>query len=133
MKKTMLRRGSRGIRGTLQNAQHHAPKLTPMVKSLYRDRDTYGFTEWGEAHNVHKAWTEDGRTFSFRPIVGDNGEGYIGLRLYLEKSRTDRTIIASCFYDCRNHVSIDLFKVILRACAEKPTGTNYLESTKVSE
>lgn len=124
MKVEILRKGGLGIKGTYHNINCHAKKVESLVKSLWEEKDTYGFVQWKAGHNVHVAITEDGRPFCFYPI-NIPGEGYVGLRLFYRQSRSVQVVITSIYYDTRNGVTLDTFKSILKSLADVPIGGRF--------
>lgn len=124
MEERLLRKNGRGIVGTLENSKHHAKRLTSIVESLWNDHETYGFVLWEAGHNLHRATTRDGRRFTFRPIVTD-GEGYVGIRMYIENSRASRAKVATFYHDNRNCVTIDMFKMFIKMCADDSEGETW--------
>jgi hypothetical protein len=90
-----LRRGGKGLTGTIANARHHAKPMLPFIHTMkYLVRDL-GFETWRQGHNVHEFITTDGRKFTLRGIVrektGRSEEEplYVGVRLSLRLSRSE--------------------------------------------
>lgn len=80
MKKEMLRKGSIGLAGTLQNAECHAKDVVELVKDLAARVDKLDVKLWRQGHNMHILVTNDDRMFVFRPLnnleSGCNGGNY---------------------------------------------------------
>lgn len=82
----LLRSDGRGIKGTHENANHHADAILPFIQRLEPAMPTLGFEEWVQGHNVHEFITTEGTRYNLRAFT-KNGE-YIGVRLSLRVSRS---------------------------------------------
>lgn len=86
---TVIRKGSKGLDGTIENANHHAQPALPLVELMSKIIPSLGFREWKQGHNVHVLETADGRQYAFRPLVYTSGQSNSwGLRMLLRYSRT---------------------------------------------
>ena len=85
-----LRSGGKGIAGTYANAHHHAQAILPFIEALEKIVPTLGFKKWKQGNNVHILVTGDGRQFEVIPVARYNNGGYVGLRLRLHVSRSQR-------------------------------------------
>ena len=91
MKTELLRSDSKGLTGTLENAEHHAIKCKKLIDALVPLTSTFKFKTWKQGHNVHIFVTEDDRRYDIVPYLGDDGDGnidYIGLELRVRQSRS---------------------------------------------
>lgn len=88
----LLRKDSKGLAGTIANANHHAAYIMPFVMELKDVVGKIGFAEWKQGHNVHEFITDDGRRFTLRAYVRD-GE-YRGIRLSMRVSRSEEHRLA---------------------------------------
>lgn len=82
---SLLRKGSKGIRGTLANIDHHAQSLEGMVLAIAPHVLSMNLQQWKQGHNIHVFVTKDGRTFDIVPLKG--ADGYCGLELRIRVSR----------------------------------------------
>lgn len=83
--KFLIRKTSRGLKGTMENVEHHAILVRPHVKFLSAVVEQIPFKEWRQGHNVHMLVTTDGRAYKLRPIysyVKNKGRVYIGIALF---------------------------------------------------
>ena len=92
MKKTItniipLRKGSKGLTGTIANANHHAQAILPIIPQLVAMAPTWGFAIWKQGANVHEFTARDDRRFTLRAFTR-NGE-YVGIRLSARLSRSN--------------------------------------------
>jgi hypothetical protein len=66
-----IRKGSKGLQGTYDNANHHAPKLVPLIEileSMIKYHGRMGYIEiWEQGHNIHIITRADGFRLYFRP------------------------------------------------------------------
>lgn len=85
-----LRKISRGIVGTYENANHHAKPCVPLIKileaTITQMGTTYDFS-WEQGNNVHIIEREDGQKIVLRPFV--NGERIWGIDVLSRFSRRD--------------------------------------------
>ena len=84
----MLRKGSRGMVGTLENAHHHAKDCLPLIDligaiilGVGKDFDFI----WMQGNNIHILEREDGAQIAFRPYK--NGDDW-GIDVLAKFSRT---------------------------------------------
>lgn len=84
----LMRKGSRGLAGTIANAEHHAEHMLPFIDALKDVVANLGFTQWIQGHNVHEFRTLDGRRYTLRAIVGWESNRYCGVRLALRPHRS---------------------------------------------
>jgi hypothetical protein len=90
-----LRKGGRGLAGTIENAKHHAQSMLPFINSMKWMVRDLGFALWEQGHNLHQFTTTDGRKFTLRGIVrekpgrSEDDPLYIGVRLSLRLSRSE--------------------------------------------
>ncbi|BDD79700.1 hypothetical protein [Burkholderia phage FLC9] len=87
----LIRKDSRGITGTYENADHHAEYIRPFIEAMEGAVKHLGFASWRQGHNVHEFHCTDGRKFTLRPIVQDKDKSrpyYCGIRLSLRESRS---------------------------------------------
>lgn len=117
----LLRKDSKGIIGTYENANHHAQLLLPFINELKRTIMKLGFKEWIQGHNVHEFITTDGRKFTLRGIVAKNEDDvdeYVGIRL---SSRVSRSLEIRLF-DANCETSIKILKNMMEYLATPPKG-----------
>lgn len=91
MKTELIRSDSRGIKGTLENAKHHAPACLELINAIIPLIPIIKFKTWKQGHNVHIFITEDDRRFDIVPYLSDTGDGnidYTGLELRFRQSRS---------------------------------------------
>lgn len=86
MQVQLLRRDSRGIQGTYDNADHHAKKCIPLIASIEKRIGEAGFAVHRQGHNVHVFETSDGRKFDMIPF--HDGTDYVGIEVRIRKSRS---------------------------------------------
>ena len=114
MKVSLLQKRSLGIRGTYQNASHHAQALLPLIRDLeqfFNDHES-GLPEdieWVQGHNVHLI-RHQGRTFVLRPF--HSGRRYNGISLSLRASRSQEILLATALVDEPVRYRLDFFKTI---------------------
>ncbi len=105
IKKKLLRTSSKGIEGTLANAEHHAQGAIPLVHSMVSIIDSLGKDydfEWQQGNNVHVITRNDGSRLTFRPFI--NSERNWGIDVLCKFSRSDEirlfavTQISECFF-----------------------------------
>lgn len=89
---TLMRKDSKGLDGSIENAVHHAPIILPFIYELKDVVGKIGFKKWIQGNNVHEFVTDDDRRFTLRAYVRD-GE-YKGIRLSLRLSRTEEVRLA---------------------------------------
>lgn len=90
----LLRKGSRGIEGTYENADHHAKKILPIIEAMEGALKHLGFKEIKHGHNVHELVTETDQRYTLRPVYRtiegtEDGRDYFGVRLSLRLSRSE--------------------------------------------
>ena len=88
-----LRKGSRGLAGTYENINCHAPNahlvVSLMVGIIHANAD--GIQEWAQAHNVHIIKSKDGRMLECRPFQRKgSSSGVDGVEVSYRISRTRR-------------------------------------------
>ncbi len=111
MQVKLLRKDGKGIKGTYDNANHHAIKCLPFVKALEAAVHTFGFAEWIQGHNVHLFKTHDGRSFDLIPYCDDTG--YIGIELRRRESRSKAIPIMAI----TNISEVPLLVIVIQALA----------------
>jgi len=85
----LIRKGSKGLDGTYQNANHHAQPTLPLIDVFVR-----GIKEeldevvkiWHQGHNIHVLESKDGRKIALRPFR--NREGDWGIEMLVKISRS---------------------------------------------
>jgi len=82
----LLRKDSKGIEGSYDNADHHAKAILPFIDAMKDKMTALGFTLWKTGNNVHEFHTADGNRYTLRAFRRD-GE-YVGVRLALRISRS---------------------------------------------
>lgn len=91
-KVSLIRKDSKGIKGTVDNADHHAKYILPFIEAMRGAVLHLGFTEWRQGHNVHQFFTSHGSVYSLRPIVQTDDPTkpyYCGIRLSVRMSRSE--------------------------------------------
>ena len=77
--KTILRKGSTGIKGSLANAKHHATPCLPLIKRIGSLIDSLGEIydiDWSQGNNVHVLTRNlNGDKLTFRPWHKDSNWG----------------------------------------------------------
>jgi hypothetical protein len=121
MQVEVLRKGSQGIQGTIENIAHHAQPLAHLVQKIVNlieaYKDDLSFSKWRQGHNVHVFETFDGRKFVFRPLHL-KGEGYVGLTLGLRVSRGHEIHLMTIYADASNHITPGQLMLNLRWLSE---------------
>ncbi len=115
----LIRSNSKGLAGTIANAQCHAQPLLPLVNFLASQIAQLGFDRWVQGHNIHVLETVDGRKFVLRPVARKD-EGYCGIQVYLRHSRSKNVPLMTLFIDGRNGMSCYDFCGFLKNLAESP-------------
>lgn len=82
----LIRKDSKGIEGTRENAKHHAEKIFAFIERLEPAVGLLGFNLWAQGHNVHEFRTTEGTRYTLRPFINDGQ--YVGIRLSLRASRS---------------------------------------------
>lgn len=85
----MIRKGGKGLKGTIANAKCHAQDILPFIYGMKDEVAKLGFAEWRQGNNVHEFRTHDDRRFTLRPFLV--GTHYTGVRLSLRHSRSSET------------------------------------------
>lgn len=89
----LLRKDGKGIKGSIENAKHHALPILPYIAAMRHVVKDLGFASWIQGHNVHEFVTTDERRFTLRPIVVEatptEPVKYAGVRLSMRHSRSD--------------------------------------------
>jgi 5-methylthioribose kinase len=93
MRVELLRKDSRGIVATYENAKHHAQPCLPLIEALEERVKKMGFKLWKQGSNIHVFETEDGRRFDFIPLY-EEAIGYYGIEFRLRKSRSEAERLA---------------------------------------
>jgi hypothetical protein len=91
-KVSLIRKDSKGIKGTVDNADHHAKYILPFIEAMRGAVLHIGFKEWKQGHNVHEFHTHHGMRYTLRPIVQDDDPTkphYCGIRLSVRMSRSE--------------------------------------------
>lgn len=91
-KVSLIRKDSKGIKGTVENAEHHAKYILPFIEAMRGAVVHLGFEEWLQGHNVHEFRTKHGARYTLRPIVQEvdpTKPYYCGIRLSLRLSRSE--------------------------------------------
>jgi hypothetical protein len=89
-----LRKGSRGLDGTFENIECHAPNallvVTFMVNVIRANAEN--ILEWAQAHNVHIIKAHDGRMLECRPFQPEVSalDGVTGVEVFLRLSRNHK-------------------------------------------
>lgn len=126
MKITKIRKGSRGMAATLENAEHHAQALTPFIKILKNMIKRIGFAEWKQGHNIHIVVCENGdNQIQFTPYWCAEKKSYIGIRISLYESRSNRIPLID-FIDKKQTPQVEIFLTALCHYLQNGTG-NYNE------
>lgn len=82
----LIRKDSRGLQGTIANAEHHAEFILPFIDAMKDQVAKLGFATWLQGSNVHEFRTVDGTRFTLRAFGRDRQ--YVGVRLALRISRS---------------------------------------------
>lgn len=89
----LLRKGSRGLSATIENAKHHAQPCLSIISKietiLYRVGQIRDFT-WEQGNNIHiiTNWNED--KICFRPYIDSQGRWGIDVNAKLSRSNEMR-------------------------------------------
>lgn len=89
---SLLRKGGKGIKGTVANAEHHAEYILPFIEAMRGAVMHLGFKEWKQGSNVHEFITHHGARYTLRPICQEEDSTkpfYCGIRLSLRLSRSE--------------------------------------------
>jgi len=89
----ILRKGGKGIEGTVFNADHHAKPMLAFVDAIAPKVLEMDFALWRQGHNIHSFHTHDGREFDMVPL---RKSGYVGVRLRLRVSRSNKVTMCDC-------------------------------------
>lgn len=134
MRIEVLRKGSKGLKGTYANIDHHAKKLRPLVEDLVAhltDKKSPlrpKFARWLQGANVHVFEADDGRKFVLRPVRDDGV--YEGVQLSARFSRSNEQPLITLWCDYRNMMyPVDLLKVLYWCAETSPTAGAAKEST----
>lgn len=87
----LLRKGGKGLVGTIENAHHHAKSMLPFIDALKYAVMSCGFAVWRQGSNIHEFVTQDGQRYTLRPFaqqVDPTKPWYAGVRLSLRVSRS---------------------------------------------
>lgn len=71
VKISLLRKGSRGISATYENANHHAQSTVHLIKILETAITAYGNDydfKWDQGNNIHLITRSDGSQLALRPF-----------------------------------------------------------------
>lgn len=82
----LLRKDSKGVEGSYDNADHHAKPILPFIDAMKDKVHQLGFAEWRQGNSVHEFRTLDDVRYTLRAFCRD-GE-YVGVRLSLRISRS---------------------------------------------
>ena len=123
IKRQPLMSTSRGLVGTIENAEHHAPELKDMVEYLAEQVEDLPYKAtllWKQGNNVHLIITDDGRTLCFRPFREAGGGPYKGISLALKtgNKRVDETVL----YEARTLIECDVLLSLLSEIIIPVTG-----------
>jgi hypothetical protein len=91
-KVSLIRKGGKGIVGTVENAEHHANYILPFIEAMRGAVMHLGFKEWKMGSNVHEFIAGHGARYTLRPICQDSDKSkpyYCGIRLSLRLSRSE--------------------------------------------
>ena len=124
MKVELMRKDSKGIKGTYANAEHHAQACIPLVKALETMAPTFGFEKWKQGHNVHLFVAKGGRKFDMVPYVVDGV--YIGLQLRLRASRSSATPLVN-ITELDQVPMIAMFMKALASCEDNNERGQFLQ------
>jgi len=85
----LLRKGSRGLSATIENAHHHAQPTLPIIQRLNSIINRFGLTKdftWEQGNNIHiiTNWNKD--KICFRPYL--NKESHWGIDVNAKLSRS---------------------------------------------
>jgi hypothetical protein len=83
-----IRKGSKGLHGTIIRSRHHAKVLLPFIEVMKGAVKHLGFAEWKEGETVHEFRTVDGRRFTLRGAKDEQNTDYVGVMLSLRLSRS---------------------------------------------
>lgn len=89
---TLLRKGGKGIKGTVANADHHAKYILPFIEAMQGAVKHLGFKQWKQGANIHEFITHHGARYTLRPICQEEDKTkpfYCGIRLSLRLSRSE--------------------------------------------
>lgn len=82
-----IRKGSKGLTGTIARSRHHAKMMLPFIEAMRGAVKHLGFAEWLEGETVHELRTTDDRRYTLRGVQLPGG-GYIAIRLAVRLSRS---------------------------------------------
>jgi hypothetical protein len=83
----LLRKGSSGLSGSFENANHHAKPCVPLIHAALAviEQLSPNIEKWGQGKNVHVIHAKDGRKVVFRPYRSKDSWG-IELRIQVSRA-----------------------------------------------
>lgn len=122
----MLRKGSRGITATLENADHHAKPCFKIIKETEKmlNKLPFSFT-WEQGHNIHILVAQDGRKIAFRPYYL---EGRWGIDVLSKHSRSSEMRLMTLFDHDHDVVRLENFLRMFFKCPPNRYGGLRLQS-----
>ena len=110
MQVSVLRKGSKGLQGTYDNANHHAKPAIQIVDRLVRivTKQSKYIETWRQGHNIHIVTLPDGRSLEFRPFRKEIFPDAVtwGVEVLVHVSRKQRIPLLQLF----NDEQVDLFE-----------------------
>ena len=94
---SMLRKGSSGLTGTYENANHHAKPVIPLVDSLVQIIKAHGVKSdvtWLQGRNIHVLTRHNGDQLCLRPFYTNK---VWGIEVLLKVSRKQEIPILQIF------------------------------------
>lgn len=116
----LLRKGSRGIEATLENAEHHAKSCLSIIKAVRNMLVNLPYTfTWEQGNNIHIITSEDGRKISFRPYYND---GVWGIDVLSKISRSTEVRLMTLFESNYDVVRLESFLRMFFKCPRNKYG-----------
>lgn len=85
----LLRKGSRGITATIENANHHAQSCLPIIQKLNSMINRMGLQKsftWEQGNNIHIITNWNGDRICFRPYLNKDSQWGIDVNAKLSRS-----------------------------------------------
>lgn len=84
------RKDSCGLKGTYDNAHHHANNLIPLIDKVSKLIPSMGFAVWTQFNNVHVLTTKEGTKYCLRPLRFADHDYAVRLCIKLSRSNEIR-------------------------------------------
>jgi hypothetical protein len=120
---SLLRKGSRGISATIENAQHHAQPCLPIIQRLESIIHFVGLTrdfEWVQGNNIHIITNWCGDSICFRPYRNDKTKHW-GIDVNAKISRSTEMRLMTLMTSS----SLDRFEHFLKSFVTKKPKNDY--------